>query len=182
MVPNGSRNGIKNQRKSNKKRDVKRVDKTCWKFVKFDDLGSSKNEFTNGKLQNITKTRSADKYKQIPKHIIKIQPKSMKIWSRNSTKNDAQKQIPKKQNIFEKWLPNGDQKLSSFWGWRLLGHLWLPKPLLWSKNGPPACPKCSQWSKNKPNMTPKSPPSVKKRSKSQAFSEPGLADCAKRLQ
>ena len=31
-------------------------------------------------------------------------------------------------------------------------------------------------------MTPKSPPIVRKSSKSQAFSEPGPADCAKRLQ
>ena len=40
-------------------------------------------------LSKITKTRRADKYKQILKHCAEMQPKSMKNRSRNSTKNEA---------------------------------------------------------------------------------------------
>ena len=71
--------------------------------------------------------------------------------------------------------------MTLFLGFCLLGRLRWSKPLLWSKSGSPALPKCAQRSR-KPKMTPESSPIVKKSSKSQAFSEPGPADCAIRLQ
>ena len=40
-------------------------------------------------LSKITKTRGADKYKQISKNCVEMKPKSMENRSRNSTKNDA---------------------------------------------------------------------------------------------
>ena len=40
-------------------------------------------------LSKITKTRGADKYKQIQKKCVEMKPKSMKNRPRNSTKNDA---------------------------------------------------------------------------------------------
>ena len=40
-------------------------------------------------LSEITKTRGADKYKQISKHGVEMKPKSMKSRPRNSRKNDA---------------------------------------------------------------------------------------------
>ena len=40
-------------------------------------------------LSKITKTRGADKYKQISKKYVEMKPKSMENRSRNSTKNDA---------------------------------------------------------------------------------------------
>ena len=48
-------------------------------------------------LQKITKTRGADKYENIPKHSVEMMHKSIKNRSRNSTKNDASKQMPKNQ-------------------------------------------------------------------------------------
>ena len=38
--------------------------------------------------------------------------------------------------MFKKWLPIGSQKVRGFSGWRLLGHLWWPKPFLDTKMGP----------------------------------------------
>ena len=38
--------------------------------------------------------------------------------------------------MFKKWLPSGSQKVRGFSGWRLLGHLWWPKPFLDTKMGP----------------------------------------------
>ena len=55
-----------------------------------------------------------------------------------------------------------------------------PTRLCTLKSGPPPFPKCYQWSKNEPKMIPKSPTITKQQN--QAFSGPGLADCAKRLQ
>ena len=52
-------------------------------------------------LSKITKTRGADKYKKISKHGVEMKPKSMKNRSRNSTKNEAQKQSPKNQQILQ---------------------------------------------------------------------------------
>ena len=40
-------------------------------------------------LSKITKTRGADKYKQIQKKCVEMESKSMKSRSRNSIKNDA---------------------------------------------------------------------------------------------
>ena len=40
-------------------------------------------------LSKITKTRGADKYKQISKNCVEMKPQSMKIRPQNSTKNDA---------------------------------------------------------------------------------------------
>ena len=53
-------------------------------------------------LSKITKTRGADKYKKISKNCAGMKPKSMKNRSRNSTKNEAQKQSPKNRKILEK--------------------------------------------------------------------------------
>ena len=67
------------------------------------------------------------------------------------------KTIAKKSKKNQKWPQNRSQKMNLFQGWRLLGHLWSPKPPWGIKSWPPALPKCFQWSKNQPNMTPKSP-------------------------
>ena len=40
-------------------------------------------------LSKITKTRGADKYKNIQKHSVEMESKSMKSRPQNSTKNDA---------------------------------------------------------------------------------------------
>ena len=40
-------------------------------------------------LSKITKTRSAEKYKQISKNCVEMKPTSMKNRSRNSTNNEA---------------------------------------------------------------------------------------------
>ena len=53
-------------------------------------------------LSKITKTRGADKYKKILKHCVEMKPKSMKNRSRNSAKNEAQKQSPANQKILKK--------------------------------------------------------------------------------
>ena len=53
-------------------------------------------------LSKITKTRGADKYKKISKNCAGMKPKSMKNRSRNSTKNEAQKQSSKNRKILEK--------------------------------------------------------------------------------
>ena len=53
-------------------------------------------------LSKITKTRGADKYKKISKNCGGMKPKFMKNRSRNSTKNEAQKQSPKNRKIFKK--------------------------------------------------------------------------------
>ena len=123
-------------------------------------------------LSKITKTRGADKYKQISKNCVEMKPKSMKNRLRNATKNEAQKQIPKNRKILEKWLQNGPQEMTFYPGFYLWWRLWWLKPFLWSKSGPPALPKCAQGSKNIPKITPKSLPSAKMSSKSRPFSEP----------
>ena len=53
-------------------------------------------------LPKIIKTRGANKYKQISKNGVEMKPKSMKNRSRNSIKNDAQKQSSKNRNNLKK--------------------------------------------------------------------------------
>ncbi len=77
-----------------------------------------------------------------------------------------------------KWVPKSEGIL----GVAPPGAPLVAQPVFGPQKWSPALPKCSQWSKNKPKIIPKSPKIAKKSSKSQAFSGPGLADCAKRLQ
>ena len=51
----------------------------------------------------------------------------------------------------------------------------------WTLKWAPSAPKVFPMIENEPKMIPKNPKIAKKSSKSQAFSRPGLADCAKRL-
>ena len=53
-------------------------------------------------LSKITKNRGADKYKTILKNGVEMKPQSMENRSRNSTKNEAQKQSPNNRKILEK--------------------------------------------------------------------------------
>ena len=142
-------------------------------------LDLQETRFRMERLSRITKTRSADKYKQISKNCVKMKPKSMENRSRNSTKNDASKQSPNNQKILQKWLQNCTQIMSIFWGKCLLWRFGGSKPFLWSKSGPPALQKCPQGSKNKPKMTQKKSPSAKMSSKSRPFSEPSENDLQK---
>ena len=86
----------------------------------------------------------------------------MKNQSRNSTKNDTQKQSPKNQKILKKKLPNGSRKWQFCGPNRLCDRKWAPND-----------PKVLPMIKNEPKITPKSSAIVKKNSKSQAFSEFG---------
>ena len=52
-------------------------------------LDLQETRFRMERLSKITKTRGADKYKQISKNCVEMKPKSMENRSRNSTKNDA---------------------------------------------------------------------------------------------
>ena len=81
-------------------------------------------------LSKITKTRGADKYKKISKNCAGMKPKSMKNRSRDSTKNEAQKQSSKNRKILKKYLQNGCQKVTLYPGKCLLAHLWWSKPFL----------------------------------------------------
>ena len=58
--------------------------------------------FRMERLSKSTKTRGADKCKQISKNGVEIKPTSMKNWLRNATKNEAKTQSPKNQKILKK--------------------------------------------------------------------------------
>ena len=106
----------------------------------------------------------------------------MKKMTPELNKKRCLKTYPKKTKNASKVTPKSLPENEWIWGLPPLGALWSPKQLLGIESKPPALPKCFQQSKNKPNIIPRSPSIVKKSSKSQAFSEPSLADCAKRLQ
>ena len=71
-------------------------------LLKLIPLDLQETRFRMEGLSKITKTRGADKYKKILKNCAGMKPKSMKNRSRNSTKNEAQKQSPKNRKILEK--------------------------------------------------------------------------------
>ena len=58
-------------------------------LLKLIPLDLQETRFRMKELSKITKTRGADKYKQISKTCVEMKPKSMKNRPRNSTKNEA---------------------------------------------------------------------------------------------
>ena len=134
-------------------------------------------------LHKITKNRGAGQVYKIIKTACQNTAQIHEKWTPELNKKTMLKNIARQIEQYAKTkISNRSQNVTRFPGWRLLGHLWWPQPLLGIKSGPPALPKCFQWSKNKPKIAPKSPPIAKKSSQIQAFSEPDPADCAKRLQ
>ena len=86
MVPNGtqiaskmSQNLIKNELETKSTKHVENV-------LNLIPLDLQEPRFQIKWLPKITKTRGADKYKQISKNGVEIRPKSMKSRSQNSTK------------------------------------------------------------------------------------------------
>ena len=90
-MQNGPPNGIKNQRKSQKKADLERTKptKNMENVLILEPSDLQKTCFRMEGLQQITKTRGADKYEHIPKSSVEMKPKSMKKQPPNSTKNNA---------------------------------------------------------------------------------------------
>ena len=84
--------------------------------------------------------------------------------------------------MFKKWLPIGSQKVTLFWGWRLLGHLWWPKPFLDTK----MCPQRSQSVPNDWKMNQKwyqQTPRLRKRAKQiKRFLHPSFSVVQKSLE
>ena len=68
-------------------------------LLKLRPLDLQETRFRMEGLSKITKTRGANKYKQISKNGAEIKPKSMENRARNSAKNEAKKESPKNQKI-----------------------------------------------------------------------------------
>ena len=95
MASKMSQNLIKNELETKSTKNAENV-------LNLLPLDLQETRFRMEGLSKITKTRGADKYKQISKNCAGMKPKSMKNRSRNSTKNEAQKQSPKNRKILEK--------------------------------------------------------------------------------
>ena len=65
-------------------------------------LDLQETRFRVEKLSKTTKARGADKHLKISKNCIETKPKFTENRSRNSTKNEAQKQSSKNRKILEK--------------------------------------------------------------------------------
>ena len=95
MASKRSRNLTKNELETKSTKNAENV-------LNLLPLDLQETRFRMEGLSKITKTRGADKYKKILKNCAGMKPKSMKNRSRNSTKNEAQKQSPKNRKILEK--------------------------------------------------------------------------------
>ena len=95
MASKSSQHLIKNELETKSTKHVENV-------LNLIPLDLQETRFRMEGLSKITKTRGADKYKKIFKNCAGMKPKSMKNRSRNSTKNEAQKQSPKNQKILKK--------------------------------------------------------------------------------
>ena len=95
MASKKSRNLTKNELETKSTKNAENV-------LNLLPLDLQETRFRMEGLSKITKTRGADKYKKISKKCAGMKPKSMKNRSRNSTKNEAQKQSPKNRKILEK--------------------------------------------------------------------------------
>ena len=95
MASTNSQNLIKNELETKSTKHVENV-------LNLIPLDLQETRFRMEWLSKITKTRGADKYKQISKNCVEMKPKSVKNRSRNSTKNDAKKQSPENQQILKK--------------------------------------------------------------------------------
>ena len=82
MAPEMSHKLIKNELETKSTKHVENVPNLI-------PLDLQETRFRMEKLTKITKTRGADKYKQISKHCVEMRPKSMENRARNSTENDA---------------------------------------------------------------------------------------------
>ena len=94
-------------------------------------------------LQQITKTRGADKSQNKLKKCVKIQPTSMQNRSQSLTKKRCLKTDANKSTTFQKMTPNWDPKSEGILGnasWSTFGGFVI-------KNGLSALPKCSKTTK-----------------------------------
>ena len=82
MASKMSRNLIKNELETKSTKNAENV-------LNLIPLDLQETRFRMERLSKITKTRGADKYKQISKNNVEIKPKSMENQSRNSAKNEA---------------------------------------------------------------------------------------------
>ena len=82
MALKRSQNPIKNELETKSRKHVENV-------LNFILLDLQETRFRIEWLSKITKTRGADKYKNISKNSVEMKPKSMKHRSQNSTKNKA---------------------------------------------------------------------------------------------
>ena len=123
-------------------------------------------------MQNINKTRGADKCKQISKKGVRIQAKSMNNGPRSSTKTIFKNTPQKNKKHCQQWLPNRSQKLRGSSGWRVLGHFWWPRPLWGIRSGPERFQSASNDRKMKRECHKRIPRWHNKNTKSQAFPPP----------
>ena len=151
--------------------------------------------FRMEKLSKNTKTKGADKYKNKSKNCVEMNPKSMKNRFQNSTKTKLKNRHSKIKKYSKNNSKMDPKKWPDFGGnpsWRTCGG---PHRFCDRKVGPQRCqsaPKARKVSQKLHKRAPlvrKRAPKVdpfrsqtKMRSKSGLFSEPGPADCAKRLQ
>ena len=82
MASKISQNLIKNELETKSTKHVENV-------LNLGPSDLQETRFRMERLSKITKTRGADKYKQISKKCVEMNPKSMENRARNSTKNDA---------------------------------------------------------------------------------------------
>ena len=87
------------------------------------------------RIGDLQKNRGAANCKNMSTEGVTIQPNSMKKWTLELNQKAMLKNTAhKKSTILKKQLPN--RSMTLFWGWRLLGHLWWPNPLLDIRSGP----------------------------------------------
>ena len=92
MALKRSQNPIKNELGTKSTKHVENV-------LNLIPLDLQETRFRMEGLSKISKARGADKSKTIQTNCVEMKSTSMKNRSRNSTKNDAQKQSPKNQKI-----------------------------------------------------------------------------------
>ena len=95
MASKRSQNPTKNELETKSTKHVENV-------LNLTPLDLQETRFRVEELSKTTKTRGADKSKQIQKHGVEMKPKSMTNRPQNSTKNDAKKQRLKNQKRLKK--------------------------------------------------------------------------------
>ena len=92
MVPNGTPDASKRSQHLIKNELETKSTKHVESVLNLIPLDLKETRFRMEWLAKITKSRGADKYKQISKNDVEMKPHSMTNRSQSSTKNDAQKQ------------------------------------------------------------------------------------------
>ena len=130
-----------------------------------------KTSFRMDGLQHSTKIRTRKTFKICQKHVSKYSPNPWQMYPGAQQKTMLKNRPHKTKTNSNTDSQMNPKKMTLFFGWRLLGHLWWPKPFWGTKSGPPALPKCFQWSKNATKIAPKSSSIPKKSSNRQTFSD-----------